>query len=127
MTLFVIAAGGALGAVSRHLLGGWVQGVSGGGFPWGTLSVNVLGSFLLGLVMVWLQATLASGEARYFVAVGFLGSFTTFSTLSLETLELLQEGLWWKAGLYSVGSLALGLIAVALAAGLAAFVIRPSG
>lgn len=112
MSLVAVALGGALGAVSRYLLGSWIQTMSGGSFPWGTWTVNVLGSLLLGFAMVWLTDTLASAELRLFIAMGFLGSFTTFSTFSLETVELIQEGMWMRAGVYSLGSLAIGLLAV---------------
>lgn len=112
MTVVAVALGGALGAVSRYLLGSWVQSMSGGSFPWGTWTVNVLGSLLLGFAMVWLTETLASAELRLFVAMGFLGSFTTFSTFSFETVELIREGLWMRAGVYSLGSLMVGVLAV---------------
>lgn len=112
MTVVAVALGGALGAVSRYLLGGWIQSMSGGSFPWGTWTVNVLGSLLLGFAMVWLTETLASAELRLFVAMGFLGSFTTFSTFSFETVELIREGLWMRAGVYSLGSLMVGVLAV---------------
>lgn len=112
MTVVAVALGGALGAVSRYLLGSWIQSMSGGSFPWGTWTVNVLGSLLLGFAMVWLTETLASAELRLFVAMGFLGSFTTFSTFSFETVELIREGLWMRAGVYSLGSLMVGVLAV---------------
>ena len=79
MELVLIAVGGALGAVSRYWMSGWVAGATGGSFPWGTLVVNVLGSFLLGFVLVLLDAMLDSTTVRALVAVGFLGAFTTFS------------------------------------------------
>lgn len=119
MTVVAVALGGALGAVSRYLLGSWIQAMSGGSFPWGTWTVNVLGSLLLGFAMVWLTETLASAELRLFVAMGFLGSFTTFSTFSFETVELIQEGLWLKAGIYSLGSLVIGVLAVVAGAAVA--------
>ncbi|MEX2465512.1 MAG: fluoride efflux transporter CrcB [Gemmatimonadota bacterium] len=126
MTLVAIAVGGALGAVSRYLAGGWVQGIAGGDFPWGTWTVNLVGSLALGFMMIWLHHTLASTELRHFVVMGFLGSFTTFSTFSLETVEMLQEGLWLRAGLYSLGSVALGLLAVVAGAAAATSIFRPS-
>jgi len=122
VSLAVIALGGALGAVCRYLAGAWVQGMSDGAFPWGTWSVNLAGSLAIGFAMVWLSHTLASAELRLFVAMGFLGSFTTFSTFSLETVELLREGLWLRAGAYSIGSLVLGVVAV-VAGGAAATAI----
>jgi CrcB protein len=116
LTLLVVAAGGALGAVSRYLASGWVQGLSGDFFPWGTFSVNVVGSLTLGFTLVWLQGVVSSPELRQFVAIGFLGSFTTFSTFSFEAVAMLRDGEWWRAGGYTVGSVALGVLAVVLGA-----------
>ena len=124
MTLLVVAVGGALGAVSRYLATGWVQGLSGDFFPWGTLVVNVLGSLALGFGLVWLQASVASAEARQFVAIGFLGSFTTFSTFSYETVAMLRDGEWWRAGGYVAASVAVGLMAVFLGMGAANALLR---
>ena len=125
MTLLIVGLGGALGAVSRYLTTGWVQGLAGDFFPWGTLVVNVAGSLLLGFVLVWLQATISSAELRQFVAIGFLGSFTTFSTFSWEALALLRDGEWWRAGGYVAGSVAIGLLAVAIGAGVAYALTQP--
>ena len=120
MTLFVIGLGGALGAISRYLTSGWVQTLSESFFPWGTMAVNVLGSLVLGFLMVWLQSTAASAEVRSLITVGFLGSFTTFSTFSYETSVMLRDGEWWRAGGYTAGSVLLGLMAVGAGAFLAA-------
>jgi CrcB protein len=120
VTLLVIGLGGALGAVSRYAASGWVQTLTGSFLPWGTVAVNVAGSLALGFVMVWLQSTTSSAELRDLVTVGFLGSFTTFSTFSYETVAMLRDGEWWRAGGYTAGSVVLGLIAVALGALLAA-------
>lgn len=125
MTALVVALGGAAGAVARYWMSGWVQNASGGVFPWGTLAVNVSGSLLLGFLLVWLQASLASPELRAMVAIGVLGSFTTFSTFSYETVALLQDGEWSRAGLYAGGSLLLGLLAVAAGALLADLLLQP--
>jgi CrcB protein len=119
MTYLVIALGGALGAVSRYASSSWVQTLTGASFPWGTLGVNVVGSLALGFLMVWLQSTASSTEVRDLVTVGFLGSFTTFSTFSYETVTMLRDGSWWRAGGYTVGSVALGLLAVVLGAAIA--------
>lgn len=118
--LLVVGLGGAVGAVARYAASGWVQTISSGFFPWGTMAVNVAGSLLLGFAMVWLQSTAASSELRALVTVGFLGSFTTFSTFSYETAAMLRDGEWWRAGGYTFGSVVLGLGAVALGAVLAA-------
>jgi CrcB protein len=124
MTLLVVAVGGALGAVSRYVTTGWVQDLSGDFFPWGTLAVNVLGSLALGFALVWLQASVASAEARQFVAIGFLGSFTTFSTFSYESVALLRDGDWWRAGGYVAGSVLICLAAVLLGMGAANALLR---
>jgi len=119
VTLLVVGVGGALGAISRYLASGWVQDMTGGFFPWGTLVVNVVGSLVLGFVVVWLQVTVSSAELRQFIAIGFLGSFTTFSTFSYEALAMLRDGEWWRAGGYTVGGVVLGLVAVGVGAAIA--------
>lgn len=86
-----IAAGGALGAIARFGVSGWVQNFSRGTFPWGTLCVNTVGSLLIGALFGLSELTSISPAARLFLAVGFLGAFTTFSTYSLETLNLLRD------------------------------------
>ncbi len=108
----LVALGGALGSLLRYALGAWAQGALGPGFPWSTLLVNALGSFLIGAVVRLSLEGALSGEARLFLAVGVLGGFTTFSSLSYETLALLQEGEAVKALLYAGGSLSLGLFLV---------------
>ncbi len=108
----VIAAGGALGAVMRFWVSSAVYAWLGRGFPWGTLSVNLLGSFIIGLAFVMLTERLTVGsEIRAFIMIGFLGAFTTFSTFSLETLALMQEGLLLKAAMNILISVVLCIIA----------------
>lgn len=109
MLLIYIAVGGALGAVARYGLGGLVYGWAGAGFPWGTLAVNVVGSFALGLTLPFLEAVLVPPEIRAFVAIGFLGAFTTFSTFSYETVAMIQDGEWSRAALYALASVLLSL------------------
>ncbi len=98
--MLAVALGGALGAMMRFWVSGAVQRHVGGAFPWGTLFVNVLGSFLLGFLFVWLLERSTVGElARLLITVGFFGAFTTFSTFSVETVRLVQEGaLAWAIG-----------------------------
>ena len=117
--LWYIAFGSALGGVSRHLVGGLAQRLTGTGFPAGTLLVNVTGSFLLGLFLRYGMETPAlTPELRAFLTIGFCGGYTTFSTFSYETVALLEDGQWGRALLYvglslglSVAATLLGLIA----------------
>ena len=96
MQILYIGLFGALGCISRYLLSGWTYNLVGRSLPYGTLAVNVIGSFLLGLIMEGsLRSTLLSPELRLGLTVGFLGGFTTFSTFSYETVE---EGSLLHAG-----------------------------
>jgi CrcB protein len=93
LQFLAIAGGGAAGALARFLVSTGVYRLLGRDFPWGTLAVNVLGSFTMGLLFVlMLERSLVSAEVRAAILVGFLGSFTTFSTFSLETLTLVEQG-----------------------------------
>jgi CrcB protein len=110
--LFVVAVGGAFGAVARYLVSGWVAHMArGSSFPWGTLVVNVAGSLLLGLVMgaTTTGRLMVAPELRLLVAVGVLGAFTTFSTLSYETLEAIRVGAVGVAFANLAFSLVVGL------------------
>jgi CrcB protein len=88
------------------------------------MAVNVAGSMALGFLMTWLQGTVASPELRQLITIGFLGSFTTFSTFSFETVAMLRDGEWWRAGSYVTGSVALGLIAVGVGMSVANALVR---
>jgi CrcB protein len=108
-----IAIGGGLGSLARHFMSTAVQTVSGSAFPWGILAVNVLGGFLMGLV-VELSALRFSLtlEARAFLTTGILGGFTTFSAFSLDTALLIERGDWTGAALYVTASVALSIAAL---------------
>jgi CrcB protein len=112
---FLIALGGALGSVARFFLSGIVANQFGGTFPWGTLIVNVTGSFVIGFIATLTGPdgrTFASGNTRQFLMAGILGGYTTFSSFSLQTLNLAREGEWFRAGANTVGSVVACLIAV---------------
>jgi CrcB protein len=115
MQYFWIGLGGLLGANARYILQQWAAGRWGADFPYGTLLANVSGSFVLAFFMTLATGRLpVSPELRLFVAVGFLGGFTTFSSFSLETLRLMEQGGWWPAGLNFLGNTVLGLGAALL-------------
>lgn len=115
MQLLYIGIFGGLGCVARFLLSGWTYALMGRGLPYGTLTVNVLGSFLLGLLMTFgLRSTLLSPELRIGLTVGFMGGFTTFSTFSYETMKLMEEGSLWQAGANIVLNVAVCLLFVLL-------------
>lgn len=116
--LFLVMAGGAVGAGARHLVGRATLALFGPGFPVGTLAVNILGGFAMGVLVGWL-ATRASGDEalRYLLGVGVLGGFTTFSAFSLDTVLMIERGAIGTAILYVLASVALSI--GALMAGLA--------
>ncbi|MCB1703455.1 MAG: fluoride efflux transporter CrcB [Halioglobus sp.] len=114
--LLFIALGGATGAVSRYLLANWVHSLWLGRFPLGTLVVNVLGSFAIGIVYVLLvERQLIHADWRSVLMVGFLGAFTTFATFSLETITLLESGHALQAAAYMIGSAVVCVLMAGLA------------
>ncbi|ULB12448.1 fluoride efflux transporter CrcB (plasmid) [Cereibacter azotoformans] len=125
-----VALGCSLGAVARYLCGLWVLELAGHGFPWGTLVVNVAGSFLIGLyaTLTGPDGRLMVGPARrQFVMTGFCGGFTTFSVFSLETLFLLERQEVALAGANVAASVLLWLIAVWLGSRIGARLNRLKG
>ena len=113
MKLLYIGLFGGLGCVSRYLLTFWTQQLMGRNFPYGTLMVNVSGSFLLGMLLtLGVRQFPVSEELRLGLSVGFLGGFTTFSTFSYQTLMLMEEGSYWSAGANILFSLLLCLAGV---------------
>jgi fluoride exporter len=105
--ILLVAIGGAIGAVFRYLISIFMIQLLGSAFPFGTLLVNVLGSFLMGVVYGLGQISYVSPEVKALVGVGILGALTTFSTFSNETLLLIQSGDWFKAFLNVVLNLSL--------------------
>ena len=112
MLFLFIGVGGAMGALARHGLITWINSRAGTAFPWGTLTVNLIGSFLIGALMGYVGTSPMSPALRTLLAVGLLGSFTTFSTYALETVSLVRDGFAMRAAIYAFGSLVLGAAAV---------------
>jgi fluoride exporter len=118
--LWYIAAGSAIGGVSRYLVGGLVQRILDTTFPAGTLLINVTGSFLLGAILRYgVETPTLTPEFRAFLTVGFCGGYTTFSTFSYEAVALLEDGEWGRAGAYVGLSVLLSLAAALLGFALA--------
>lgn len=119
--MLAIAAGGAIGALLRYWTSIAVHGRLGMAFPYGTLAVNVLGSLLMGFLYIWLIERMAAGPAlRAFLLVGVLGAFTTFSTFSMETLNLLEAGHPGKA----LANVLVSVVVCVTAAGLGVLAAR---
>ena len=111
-TLLAVGAGGALGSVARYCLTLLSERYLGADFPYGTLTVNILGSLAAGVCLVLLlERTLLPDIWRLLLMTGFLGGFTTFSAFSLQTLNFLQEGRFLAAAVYVLGSVLLSLAA----------------
>ena len=109
-----LTLGGSIGAILRFQISNAVYALLGRGFPYGTLSVNLIGSLLMGMLLIYFQTRTELSEFwRVLLMVGLLGSLTTFSTFSLDSLQLLQQGLWLKAGLNVLVNVGLCLLATA--------------
>lgn len=115
LQLLVIGLGGAAGSILRFLLGKQIQLATNSSFPFGILTVNVLGSFAMGLLATLIIDRFNLDPIwRYALLVGLLGGFTTFSSFSLDTIDLLRSGLFFQASLYIFLSVVLSLMATAL-------------
>jgi CrcB protein len=109
--LLLVMLGGALGAGGRHLVGAVMLARLGPGFPWWTLTVNLAGGLLMGLLAGWLVRAEGHEATRLFFAVGLLGGFTTFSAFSLETLNMIERSQYGVAAFY-VGASVIGSVAL---------------
>ncbi len=110
LNLLLVAAGGAAGSVLRYLVGLWSLRLLGPSFPWGTMIVNVAGSFAIGLLAELIARRLnSSEEMRLLLVTGLLGGFTTFSAFSLDTMSLMERGATAAAVSYMVASVVLSL------------------
>jgi CrcB protein len=115
ITYFWIALGSALGGMARYGCSSLIAGSVGESFPWGTIAVNVVGSFVIGFFAMLTGPdgrVMVSGDARQFVMVGLCGGYTTFSSFSLQTLTLVQDGEMLRAGLNVGASVVLCLASV---------------
>ncbi|HEY3524082.1 MAG TPA: fluoride efflux transporter CrcB [Candidatus Limnocylindrales bacterium] len=113
MPLVLVALGGAFGATARYLVDGWITDRTGGEFPWGTLAINASGAFLLGVLFALaIESDVLPASIRGPVMIGFVGAYTTFSTLMLESWRLWEDGAAGLALANLVGSLVVGVVAV---------------
>lgn len=111
-SLIYIALGGGLGAFARHLAGEQSRRLWGSDFPYGTMSVNIIGSFLMGLLIGWLLSRDGSDGFKLFLATGFLGGFTTFSAFSLDAINLMERKAYAPFLFYVVGSVVIAILAL---------------
>jgi fluoride exporter len=115
MKWLCLAVGGVAGTIARYWLGGLIYQLCGTGFPLGTLAVNLVGCFLIGIFATMAQQKFLLGpELRVLLMIGFCGAFTTFSTLILETDNLVRDSQHWKAFFNVAGSVVFGFIAFRL-------------
>lgn len=108
----LVALGGAIGSLARYGVNLWTVRAFGLGFPWGTLTVNVVGGFVMGLLAALLTLRGGSSEAKLFLMTGVLGGFTTFSAFSLDAVSLWERGEGTTAAVYVIASVAVSIAAL---------------
>jgi len=124
LRLLSVAAGGALGAVTRYVVSHAVAVATRSPFPWGTFAVNAAGCFLIGVLMVGSTRLVHHPEAQALLVTGFLGALTTFSTFSLETVILIEREVYWQAAANVALSLAVGIVFVLAGGAIARSIAR---
>jgi CrcB protein len=113
--LLLVGSGGFAGANARYWIARWIAERYGTAFPYGTLLINITGSLIIGFAITYLNArSNLSPNYRLIFTTGFVGAYTTFSTYTYESLTLMQDGLWARAAVYLIGSVALGMAAVTI-------------
>lgn len=113
MHLLFIGLGGFAGAIARYAVDGWVTGLTRASFPWGTLAVNLSGSLLIGFLFALAsERAVISPDLRGPIMIGFVGAYTTFSTLALESWRLIDDGAWLLGSANLGASVLLGIAAV---------------
>ena len=113
LNIALVAIGGAIGSVARYLVGVWSVRIAGPNFPWGTFTVNIVGAFLIGLLVEIIARRFdASAEMRVFVVTGIIGGFTTWSSFTLDAVVLFERGDIGLSALYLMGSLVVSFAAI---------------
>ena len=112
LAVLLVAVGGGIGSVTRYLVGGWFAARFGSAFPYGTFAINVTASFIVGFFLAFAQERVSlAPNLRLFVAVGFIGGYSTFSTFEYESVRLLQDGEMLLGAVYLLGSVITGGLA----------------
>ena len=114
MTILYLTLAGGFGALMRFIVDGIVRTFLGRAFPWGTLFINISGSFVLGFITGLVMQSHIATDMKLIIGTGFCGGYTTFSTVSFETVRLLEESRYKAAALNSIGTLALALLGAAI-------------
>lgn len=114
MDYLLVGIGGVFGSLSRYYLGKYIASKSNTDFPWGTFTINVTGTFILSLLTFYpaLESSNYYSQTRFLVMVGFLGAYTTFSTWSYETYQLIKNQDYFNLSMYVGGTLLIGFMAV---------------